>query len=109
MQTTGKGVVLSKTIALAGHAFAHWPQLMHFLVIIKTPPSLRSLQAPVGQAAAHAAGLQARHMVASNPVVSPPDVRIVMPAWFQESFWCTRRAQARAHAWQPIHFSIATA
>jgi hypothetical protein len=41
--------------------------------------------APEGQTAAQGAGSQARQTLASNPVESPPDEAILIPAVFHES------------------------
>jgi len=60
----------------------------------------------VGQAAAQGAGSQARQTRASNPVESPPDDRMRIPAVSQESRLCTIRLQAREHEWQPMQRSM---
>ena len=51
-------------------------------------------KAPVGQAKAQGAGLQARQGFASKPVDRPPDDTIRMPAVSQDNLLFTSRAQA---------------
>jgi len=60
----------------------------------------------VGQASTQGAGSQARQVLASNPVDSPPDEAIRMPAVSHDRFLCTSLAQAREQEWQPIQRSI---
>ena len=64
------------------------------------------MNAPVGQAKAQGAGLQARQDFASKPVDNPPEDIIRIPAVSQDNLLCTRRAQASEQEWQPIHLSI---
>ena len=70
-----------------------------------TPPPRLGVSAPVGQTAAQGGGSQERHLLAANPVDSPPAERMRMPAQCQETFLCTSLAQARAQEWQPMHWS----
>jgi hypothetical protein len=79
---------------------------MQSFFLTTTPPPLRWEKAPVGQASAQGAGRQARQILASNPVESPPDEAMRMPAVSQESRLWIRRAQASEQEWQPMHLSI---
>jgi hypothetical protein len=71
-----------------------------------TPPPLRWEKAPVGQAAAQGAGLQARQRRASKPVDNPPVDMMRMPDASHDRRLCTNRAQARAQELQPMQRSI---
>src|SRR5512146_756394 len=93
-------------MASTGQAFAHSPHRMQRLFFTITPPPFRWEYAPVGQASAQGAGLQARQARASNPVESPPDERMRLPALSHESCLCTWRAQEREQEWQPMQRSI---
>jgi hypothetical protein len=79
--------------------------MQSFLLTI-TPPPFRWEKAPVGQASAQGAGLQARQGLDSNPVDNPPDEIIRIPAVSQDNRLFTNRAQAKEQAWQPMHRSI---
>jgi hypothetical protein len=92
--------------ASTGQALAHSPQRMHRLLLTMTPPPFLWLKAPVGQAITHGAGSQAKQMLASNPVESPPDERMRIPALSHDSVLCTSLAQANEHEWQPMQRSI---
>src|SRR5512143_4072364 len=105
MHTKGSPVG-SRYIASTGQAFAHAPQRMQSFFLTTTPPPFLWEYAPVGQAAAQGAGSQARQVRASNPVESPPEERMRMPAVSQESRLCTIRAQAREQEWQPMQRSM---
>jgi hypothetical protein len=67
---------------------------MHRFFLTTTPPPLRCENAPVGQAVAHGAGLQARQGFASNPVDNPPEEKMRMPAVSHDRRLCTSLAQA---------------
>jgi hypothetical protein len=79
---------------------------MHRSFFTITPPPLRWRNAPVGQASAQGAGRQARQVLASKPVESPPEETIRIPAESQETRLYTRRAQASEQELQPMHRSI---
>jgi len=79
---------------------------MQSFFLTMTPPPLRWEKAPVGQASAQGAGLQARQILASKPVDIPPDEIMRMPAASHDSFLYTCRAQAREHELHPMHRSI---
>src|SRR5271157_1221023 len=93
-------------MASTGQALAHLPQRMQRFLRTITPPSLRWLYAPVGQASAQGAGSQATHVLATKPVESPPDEPMRIPAVSHERFLCIRRAQAKEQEWQPMQRSI---
>jgi hypothetical protein len=71
-----------------------------------TPPPGRWEKAPVGHTAAQGAGRQARQCWAINPVDSPPEEWILMPAVCHDIFLCTSLAQASEQEWQPMQRSI---
>src|SRR5574340_1424256 len=71
-----------------------------------TPPPFLWEYAPVGQAATQGAGSQARQSCASNPVASPPEERMRIPAVSQDRRLCTSRAQASEQEWHPMQRSI---
>jgi hypothetical protein len=71
--------------------------MQSFLLTI-TPPPFRWKKAPVGQASAQGAGLQARQGLDSKPVDNPPDDEIRMPAVSQDNRLFTSRAQANEQA-----------
>ena len=73
-----------RNTASTGQARAHSPQRMHCFLRTTTPPPARCVNAPVGQAAAHGAGSQARQVRASKPVDRPPAEAMRIPAVFQE-------------------------
>jgi hypothetical protein len=60
----------------------------------------------VGQANTQGAGSQARQVLASKPVDSPPDEAMRMPAVSHDRFLCISLAHAREQEWQPIQRSI---
>jgi hypothetical protein len=93
-------------MASTGQAFAQSPQRMQRFFFTMTPPPFRCVYAPVGQAAAQGAGSQARQVRASNPVESPPEDRMRIPAVSQESLLCTMRLQAREQEWHPMQRSM---
>jgi hypothetical protein len=93
-------------MASMGQAVTQSPQLMQSFFFTMTPPPLREVKAPVGQTAAHGAGLQERQWFAVNPVVRPPEDFILMPAVSQDISLCTRRAHASEQEWQPMQRSI---
>jgi hypothetical protein len=70
---------------------------MQALCLTITPPALRCLNASVGQAATHGAGLHATHTWAAKPALRPPAERILMPARCQERLLCMSLAQASEH------------
>jgi hypothetical protein len=105
MQTNGSPL-LSRKMASTGQAVAQSPQRMHRFFFTMTPPPGRWEKAPVGQTAAQGAGRQARQCWAINPVDSPPEEWILMPAVCHDIFLCTSLAQASEQEWQPMQRSI---
>ncbi len=82
-------------MASTGQAATQSPQLIQSFFFTITPPPLRLEKALVGQAEAQGAGSQARQWLALNPVVSPPDDLIRIPAVSQEIRLWTSLAQAK--------------
>ena len=81
-------------MASTGQALAHSPQRMQSSFCDHHAPALSLGVRTVGQAAAQGAGSQARQIRASNPVDSPPEDPMRMPAVSQESrLWTIRRRQ----------------
>jgi hypothetical protein len=93
-------------MASTGQAAAQSPQRMHRFFFTMTPPPGRWEKAPVGHTAAQGAGRQARQCWAINPVESPPEEWILMPAVCHDIFLCTSLAQASEQEWQPMQRSI---
>jgi hypothetical protein len=71
---------------------------MQSFLLTSTPPPLRWKKAPVEQAKAQGAGLQARQGFASKPVDRPPEEIIRIPAVSQDNRLFTSRAQAKEQA-----------
>jgi len=85
-------------MASTGQAAAQSPHCMQSFLLTITPPPFRWKKAPVGQASAQGAGLQARQGLDSKPVDNPPDDEIRMPAVSQDNRLFTSRAQANEQA-----------
>jgi len=61
------------------------PHPLHNLFLKIIPPPVRSIKAPVLQAAAHGAESQAKQWFATNPVESPPEEWMRIPAVFHDT------------------------